>query len=626
MDPRLLEYYNQELLHIREGAAEFAREFPKIAARLGLDADAKECPDPYVERLLEGFAYLTGRIQLKIDSEFPVFTQNLLEMVYPGYQAPTPAMAIVQFQVDLDDPGLAQGFDLPRQTTLRSRLQPGESTACVFRTAHALTFWPVRMLEAQYHGYVPKLPGGGVDLPAGVRGALTLRLQSTAGLNFRQIALDRLTLHLTGEEGTAHKLYEQICANTVAVLVRSGDGKGRWHELLGHEAVQAVGFTDDEALLSQSPRAFGGYRLLKEYSAFPARYLFVALAGLESAVARCEGDKLEIMLLFNKADAALEKTVDVSNFMLNATPVVNLFPKRADRIHLGDSTHEYHVVPERTRPMDYEVYGITEVAGYGTGVETLQEFEPFYAIHDQVTTQDGAYYTLRRAPRALSSAQKLKGSRSSYVGTEVFISLVDPAHAPYSSEITQLSVSTLCSNRDLPLMLSLGSNNDFSLEVAAPVSGIRCIKGPSRPLAPALEGETPWHLISHLSLNYLSLIDAGPGEGAAALREILGLYGLDAHSSLRKQLEGVQSVSARQMIHRMPASSGPIAFGRGVEIRLVFDEHPFEGSGIFLLGAILERFFARHASLNSFTQTVLHSASRGEIKRWPARLGQRQVL
>ncbi|NTV94551.1 MAG: type VI secretion system baseplate subunit TssF [Thiobacillus sp.] len=625
MDPRLLDYYNQELLHIREGAAEFAREFPKIAARLGLDVDAKECPDPYVERLLEGFAYLTGRIQLKIDSEFPVFTQNLLEMVYPGYQAPTPAMAIVQFQVDLDEPALAQGFTLPRQTVLRSRLQPGESTACVFRTAHKVTFWPVRLTEARYQGYLPTIAGSGPDLPKAARAALSLKLECTAGLSFRETVLDRLTLHLSGEEGTAHKLYEQICANTVAVLARQGDGQ--WYEMLGPGAVQPVGFSEDEALLPQSPRAFGGYRLLKEYSAFPARFLFVDLAGLERAVARCESGSLEIVLLLNKADASLEKVVDAGNFVLNATPVVNLFPKRADRIHLNDAEHEYQVVPERTRPMDYEVYQVGEVTGYGAGAEAQQAFEPFYAIHDQVSTQYGAYYTLRRVPRVLSSTQKLKGARSSYVGTEVFISLVDPGQAPYSSELKQLSVTTLCSNRDLPLFLSLGNNNDFSLEVAAPVSGIRCLKGPSRPVAPVLEGETPWRLISHLSLNYLSLLDAGAREGAAALREMLGLYGLDMHSALHKQVEGVQSVAARQIITRIPsASAGPIAFGRGVEIALTFDERPFEGSGIFLLGAVLEHFFARHVSLNSFTQTVLHSVSRGEIKRWPARLGQRQIL
>ncbi|WP_240754602.1 type VI secretion system baseplate subunit TssF [Parasulfuritortus cantonensis] len=475
MDPRLLDYYNQELLHIREGAAEFAREFPKIAARLGLDADAKECPDPYVERLLEGFAYLTGRIQLKIDSEFPVFTQNLLEMVYPGYQAPTPAMAIVQFQVDLNEPALAQGVALPRQTVLRSRLQPGESTACVFRTAHDLTMWPVQLAEAHYQGYLPAISGSGPDLPKSARAALTLTLKSTAGLAFRQTALDRLTVHLSGEEGTAHKLYEHMCAYTVAVLVRPANG--RWYRLLGPEAVQPVGFSDEEALLPQSPRAFGGYRLLKEYSAFPSRYLFIDLAGLRQAVADCDGDSLEIVLLLNKPDAALEKAVDVTNFMLNAVPAVNLFAKRADRIHLSETSHEYQVVPERMRPMDYEIYEVSEVTGYGSGGDSQQEFEPFYAIHDQVTTQYGAYYTLRRTPRMLSSGQKLKGARSSYIGTEVFLSLVDPAQAPYASDLSQLSINTLCSNRDLPLFLSLGNNNDFSLEVAAPVSGIRCIKG-----------------------------------------------------------------------------------------------------------------------------------------------------
>lgn len=625
MDPRLLDYYNQELLHIREGAAEFAREFPKIAARLGLDAEAKECPDPYVERLLEGFAYLTGRVQLKIDSEFPVFTQNLLEMVYPGYQAPTPSMAIVQFQVDLDEPALAQGFDLPRDTVLRTRLRPGESTACVFRTAHPLKLWPIRLTQAQYQGYAPSIAGN-IDLPKKARAALSIKLQSTAGLNFRQLAIDRLSLHLAGEEGTAYKLYEQICANTIAILIRPGDGKADWTELLDSGAVQPGGFAAEDALLPHSPRAFDGYRLLKEYSAFPARYLFVDLVGLNPAVSRCAGDSLEIMLLFDKTDATLEKTIDAGNFALNAVPAVNLFPKRADRIHLDDRNHEFHVVPERTRPMDYEIHSITGVAGYGTGVEVVQEFEPFYAIHDQVVTQDGAYYALRRTPRVLSSAQKLKGPRSGYVGTEVALSLVDPSQAPYSSALTQLSVNTLCTNRDLPLFLSLGSNNDFSLEVAAPVSGIRCIKGPTRPTAPVLEGETPWRLISHLSLNYLSLIDADPREGAAALREILGLYGMDLQSPLRKQLEGVQSVGARQIIHRIPSASGPIAFGRGVEIQLSFEERPFEGSGIYLLGAVLERYFARHASLNSFTQTVLHSVSRGEIKRWPPRLGQRQVI
>ena len=127
MDPRLLDYYNQELQHIREGAAEFAREFPKIASRLALETTNAqgECVDPYVERLLEGFAFLTARIQIKIDAEHARFTQALLEMVYPGYLAPVPSAIIARITPDHGEPGLAEGFRLPRGSVLSTRLEPG---------------------------------------------------------------------------------------------------------------------------------------------------------------------------------------------------------------------------------------------------------------------------------------------------------------------------------------------------------------------------------------------------------------------------------------------------------------------------------------------------------------------
>lgn len=625
MHPRLLEYYNQELLHIREGAAEFAREFPKIAGRLALAQEAKECPDPYVERLLEGFAYLAARVQLKIDGEYADFTQNLLEMVYPGYLSPVPAMAMVQFSPDLTDPALGKGFTLPRDTVLRTRLIPGERTGCEFRTVQPVTFWPLRIAEVRYHGYAPELPAGARS-PVACKAGLRIRLAATAGLSFDQLSLDRLSLTLSGNETIAYRLYEQVLANAVEVMLRPlGKGQQGSASWLGPQAVQGDGFDDAAAMLPGAPRSFAGYRLLREYSAFAARFLSIEIGGLAEALARCATDEVELLILLGKADAGLEQAVDAASLALFCAPAVNLFPKRADRIHLSESSHEFHLVPDRNRPMDFEVYQVKSVTGYGSGVEVVQSFAPLYAVHDEAPPEGTGYYTLRRLPRVLSAQQKLKGPRSSYVGTEVYLSLVDPGEAPYSGEVEQLAVETLCSNRDLPLHLSLGGENDFTLEVGAPVQGIRCVKGPSRPLPPALEGEIPWRLISQLSLNYLSLLDTSPRAGAAALREMLSLYGLDAQSPLRKQLEGVQSVSARQIIRRMP-TPGPIAFGRGVEIQLTLDERAFDGGSVFLLGSVLERFFARHASLNSFTETVLHSASRGEIKRWPARLGTRTVL
>src|SRR5947207_15685675 len=119
MDERLLDHYNKELRHLREMAGEFAREFPKIAGRLALDKDAREvCPDPYVERLLEGFAWLAARVHLKLDAEFPRFTQALLETVYPHYLSPVPSMAIVRFEIDPPQPALAAGVAIPRGTSL----------------------------------------------------------------------------------------------------------------------------------------------------------------------------------------------------------------------------------------------------------------------------------------------------------------------------------------------------------------------------------------------------------------------------------------------------------------------------------------------------------------------------
>src|SRR5512134_4029355 len=128
MDPRLLRYYNQELQHLREMGAEFAQQFPKIAARLGVDGI--EVADPYVERLLEGAAFLAARVQLRLDAEFPRFTQRLLEIVYPNYLAPTPSMLIAQFQPDLGEANLAAGFKIRRGAGLHSLLGKGDVTAC----------------------------------------------------------------------------------------------------------------------------------------------------------------------------------------------------------------------------------------------------------------------------------------------------------------------------------------------------------------------------------------------------------------------------------------------------------------------------------------------------------------
>lgn len=624
MDPRLLKYYNHELQHIREMAGEFALEYPKIAGRLGLDSF--ECADPYVERLLEGFAYLSARVQLKVDAEFPRFTQHLLEMVYPHYLAPTPSMAVVQLQPDLMEGSLNEGFLIPKASSLRSEIGKGLQTACEYRTAHDLTLWPLELTEAEYLSGAGAVANLGAPSLPGLKAGIRLRLKTTAGLKFNQLSLNNLPLYLRGAGELPMQIYEQLLANSLAVVIQPTSRPVAWQQVIKQSAVVPLGFAENEALLPYTPRSFQGYRLLQEYFAFPERYMFVELTQLQTALQQSSEHEIDIIILLNRSNPQLVNEIDASRFALFCAPAINVFPKRADRIHLTHQTHEYHIVPDRTRPLDYELYQIQEVTGFGSTSDDQQTFLPFYqASSDLSHKQQRAYYSVMRSPRVISSKQKLQGPRSSYVGNEVYIAIVDSHEAPFKSDLRQLGLELLCTNRDLPLHLPIGmGKTDFTIQTGAPVESIRCLSGPTKPRPSNAYKDTAWKLISHLSLNYLSIINNNDSEGATALRSLLSLYGDNSDSSFRKQIEGVLSIQSKPIVRRIN-TAGPIVFGRGLEITINVDEAAFEGSGVFLLGMVLEQFFAQYVSLNSFTETVLTTNDRGEIMRWPTRLGQRHL-
>lgn len=625
MDPRLRDYYELELRHLRQISGEFASENPKIAGRLGLESF--ECADPYVERLLEGFAFLAARVRLKVDDAFPRFTQHLLEMVYPHYLAPTPSMAIVQMQPDPAEGSLADGFLLPRDTVLRGQLGKGEQTACEYRTAHDVTLWPLQIAEVEYLSNPSAVANLGAPSLPGLKAGIRLRLKTTAGLKFNQLALNDLPLFLCGGDMLTAHVYEQMLANAFAIAALPVADHKSWCELVVKTPVRRLGFEDREALLPPGPRSFQGYRLLQEYFAFPERFHSVELTGLGPACKRCEAAELDLIVMLDRLQPQLVNALDAGRFALFCTPAINLFPKRTDRIHLDQPGTEYHLLPDRTRPMDFEVYAVKEVTGYGASQGDERTFLPFYGSASGYRHhQENAYYTLRRQKRVLSSKQRRLGLRSSYIGSETFISLVDPNAAPFSANLKQIGLQVLCTNRDLPLVMPVGSGStDFSLQSGGPVQSIRCLAGPTKPRPSPADGEIAWRLINHLSLNYLSLMDTDARQGAEALRELLSLYGDANDDAIRKQIEGVLSVESRNVVRRVDAV-GPIVFGRGLEIAVKFEESAFEGSGVFLLGAVLERFFARYASINSFTETAVVSADRGEIMRWPIRIGQRHTI
>ncbi|CAB3787349.1 hypothetical protein LMG28688_02449 [Paraburkholderia caffeinitolerans] len=638
MDARFLDYYNRELAYMRELGAEFARQYPKVAGGLGMHGI--DVADPFVERLLEGFCFLTARVQLKMDAEFPRFSERLLDVVYPDHLAPTPAMAIVQFEADPAQGTLGQGFTVPAGTSLMAAAPRGMGTPCEFRTAQPVTLWPL-VLRAVDLVPVP----AGVGAGRGARRALRIVLGARGGANLNRLPIDQLTFFLSGPERQAMRLLELVCARTLGVVLRDGadpaesDQRAEGNRLasLGPEAVVHEGFDADQALFPPGSRGFEGYRILREHFAFAARNLFFSVRGLRQAFEASRGECIEMLLLIDGDDADLERSIDATHLALDCTPAINLFPKRTERIPVTSGTSEYRLMVDRTRALDYEIFSVKRVIGHRghrghrTGAESNGSaqgetaFHPLYMANASDAEESGAYFSVRRETRLVGTQAQRGGMRSNYAGTDVYVSLVDRRHAPFDERIELLSADTLCTNRDLPLHLAAAGVTDLTLKISAPVGRVRIVRGPSTPRPPLAQDEANWRLIAHLGLNYQPFADIDDEAGAQQLREQLEIYADPADAPLARRIRGIRRLACEPVFRRLPVA-GPLVYGRGVRVEMTVDDHAFAGDSPYVLGAALEQFFARYASINAFVEFALYSAQRGEIAEWPARVGRRPAI
>jgi type VI secretion system protein ImpG len=619
MDPRLLRYYNQELRYLREMGGEFAREFPKIASRLGMDS--LEVSDPYVERLLEGCAFLAARVQLKQDAEFPRLSHRLLELLYPNLLAPLPAMLVAQVEPVRSDPNLLRAPRIARDTPLLAAAPAHTRTRCEFRTAQELQLTPLVTESAEYFLNLSELKLSSLALTERPRCGVRVRLKLPEGMALARLETEQLRFFIGGQPDVAKRLHELLTTSLLGVLVGAA-GRPDTRRLLEADCLQPLGFDDAHAMLPVQLRMMSGLRLLQEYFAFPSRFLFFDLAGLRPLLAALPGQELELQFLCSRPGVDLDGLVEAANFSLHCVPAVNLFPKRADRIAIDDAHHEFHVVPERTAPLDYEVYDVLSASGFD---EQGQErrYLPLFATDHGRAAAGSAYYSVWREPRLASEQARRDGPRSGYIGSELFLSLVDTDDAPVPHGLRQLGVQTRCTNRDLPMFLmSGGAAPPFTLEAGLPVGAVRAVAGPSRPYSALREGGVAWRLINLLSLNYLSLLDCGSGEGAAALRDLLSRLPMSGEPTQRRLIDSIQALDAAAVVRRHPIA-GPITFSRGLRIELTVDELGHEGGSAVMFGAVLHQFLSRHASINSFVETVLRSLSRGELMHWRPSLGAR---
>lgn len=434
MDPLLLDYFNQELTYMRESAAEFGAMHPKIARRLGLHG--VEVADPYVERLIEAFCFMSARMRIKLDAEFPRFTQRLLEVVYPNYVSPTPSMAVAQLHPNVMEGDFSKGFAVPRDTAFFAKVPAGEKTACEFRSSQDITLWPIEITSAKLGGPPPDIPSIERYLPAHVQvaGSLRLRLRVTGELNFCDLkGLDRLPIYLRGEEKTASHLFELLHAGAVATLTGVPGQMAENPHVVTEGSLVQEGLAPEQSLLPVAWNTWHGHNLLQEYFSCPSRFYFFALQNLAPKLSKIKGKEAEIIILLTRNTQTLSGLVDKDQFALFCTPVVNLFPRRTDRIEITSGQPEFHLIPDRSRPMDFEVFSVSEMLGQqATSTEALN-FRPMFQTLNQDEGDHGRYFSLRRELRLESNTARKYGTRTAYTGTEVFVSLVDQREAPYAA-------------------------------------------------------------------------------------------------------------------------------------------------------------------------------------------------
>ncbi|HET8654040.1 MAG TPA: type VI secretion system baseplate subunit TssF [Longimicrobiaceae bacterium] len=608
----LLYYYERELSYLRRMGAEFAAAYPKVAARLQIEPT--KCEDPHVERLLEGFAFLAARVHRRLEDDFSLISEALLNVVAPHYVRPIPSMSIVECEMDPEQSALLHGLPLPRGTPLMTR--PVGGLPCHFRTCYDTTLWPFEVTDAAWTSPGQLTPAlSAPDAAAAIR----VELQSPPDTTFAQYELSSLRLHLAGENSLTHSLYELVFSRCLRVVVREVGVKNPRSCTLPASAVEPVGFAEDEGMLPFSRRSFLGYRLLQEYFVFPEKFLFVDVKGLEAVRELGFGRRLEIVFLiapFERAERrpALESGVNRRTFRLGCTPVVNLFSQTAEPILLTQRRHEYLLIPDARRRDSIETYSVDEVVGVTPGIPDPVRFEPMYSHrHGRDSAAPEIFWSMTRRPSGF------RGERAD----EVFLSFSDLSSRTVYPEQDVVTARLTCFNGNLPNRLPIGlGENDFELAGGAPVQRIRALVKPT-PVHPAPLGDPLlWRLISQLSLNYLSLIDGGP----AALQEILRLHNASGREAGERQIDAILRVESGPGYARVTGEHG-LSFARGRRIEMELDEEHFTGGGVFLFASVLERFFAMYASLNSFTALSVRTKQRQrKLHEWPARAGWKPLL
>ncbi len=588
-------YYQDELRYLREVGPEFARANPELARYLA-DAGA----DPDVERVLEGTAFLCGRIRQKLDDELPELTASLMSLLWPHYLRPVPSMTILELLPEIE--GMQAPVVVEAGAEFASR--PIDGTPCRYRSAWPVTLRPLVLRDAR------------LETPPAQPARLVVVLQAGPKAKLEDLALDSVRFHLAGDPPAAFALYLLLAAHVDSVTVTAGTRSADRREArLSSEQVRAAGLDRHELVLPYPPHVFPGYALLQEYFALKERFLFLDVNGL-ARVVRTVGatDTLELTFTFNRRLETFP-LVSPENIRLHCVPIVNLFAHSAEPIRLNHDRVEYLVQPARTGIADRrhaEVYSIDRVLGL-VRAQALEshEFKPFYSFaHLAVPGGAGAtYYQTHITPSAIGAEARW--------GTDTYVSFVvggAPDRLPAEETV---SIDLTCTNRDLPNELRAGDICEPT-DRSPPTARFRNLLKPTPTVPPPLGQGLHWRLISHMSLNYVSLTDVARFKELLRIYDFQAAYDAQRAAAHERKLDGLRAL--RSAYRERMVRGAPI---RGVQVELELHEDHFAGEGeAFLFAALVDRFMAAYVTLNAFTQLNVRFARTGRVFAFPPRTGE----